>query len=84
MLEDAEKFICHFRFRPQKCLQTLNPFKVRNDDAASVAQNVRDHEHFVPAFVEKQIRIRRGRAVGPFGKEAALTSIPFGLYIAAV
>ena len=72
MLEDAEKFVGHFAFRPQKRLQTLHPFKVRNDDAASVAKNVRDHEHFVPALVEKQIRIGRGRAVGAFGKDAAL------------
>ena len=59
-------------FRPQKRLQTLHPFKVRNDDAASIAENVRDHEDFVPALVENQIRIGRGRAVRAFGKDAAL------------
>src|SRR6266576_6347986 len=75
MLENAEKFVSHFRFRPQKRLQTLHPLEVRNDDAASVAQNVRDHEHFVPTLVEKQIRIWRGRAVRAFGKDAALELI---------
>src|SRR5262249_33452986 len=72
MLQDAEKFISHFAFRPQKRLQTLHPFKVRNDDATSVTKNIRDHEHFVPALSENQICIGRGRTVGAFGKDAAL------------
>src|SRR5260370_716739 len=72
MRRPASSSVRTSRFRPQKRLQTLHPLKVRNDHAASVTQNVRDHEHFVPTLVEKQIRIGRGRAVGAFGKDAAL------------
>ena len=42
MLEDAEKFVGHFRFRPQEGLQALHPFEVGNDHAAGVAENVRE------------------------------------------
>src|SRR5262245_13992044 len=37
MLQDAEKFVGHFHFRPQVGLQALHPLKVRNDYAACVA-----------------------------------------------
>src|SRR5207247_9638442 len=72
MLEDAEEFVCHFHFAPQKRLQTLHPFKIRNDHAASVAENVRDHEDFVPVFFENQVRVRRGGTIGSFSEDAAL------------
>src|SRR5882724_2542372 len=55
MLKDAEEFVGHFRFRPQKCLQTLHPLEVRNDHAAGVAENIRDHENFVPALFENPV-----------------------------
>src|SRR5215471_13819000 len=64
MLEDAEKFVSHFAFRPEKRLQTLHPFKIRNDHTTGITENIRDHEDLVPAFIENQIRIGRGRAVG--------------------
>ena len=57
---------------PKKGLQSLHPFEIGNDHAAGVAENVRNHEDFVPAFFQNQIRIRRGRAVGAFGQNAAL------------
>ena len=66
MLEDAEKFVGHFRFAPEKTLQTLHPLEVGNDHSAGVAENVRDHKNFVPPLVENQIRIWRGRAIGSF------------------
>src|SRR5215211_3355080 len=72
MFEDAEKLVGHFTFRPEKSLQTLHPFEVRNDDATGVTKDIWDYEHLIPALVENQIRIRRGRAVGAFGKDAAL------------
>ena len=73
MLEDAEEFVGYFRLRPQKRLQTLHPFEVGNDHATGVAKNVRDNENFVPALVrECRSASGRGRAVGAFGKDAAL------------
>src|SRR5262245_41993339 len=71
MLKDAEKLVSDFAFRPQKRLESLHPFKVRNDDATGIAKNVRNYEYFVPALVEYQIGIRRGRTVGALGKDAA-------------
>src|ERR1700687_2643782 len=71
MLEDAEEFVCHFRFRPQKRLQTLHPLEVRKDHATSVTENIRDHENFVPAVFENQVCVRRSRTVGSFGKDSA-------------
>src|SRR5437773_10816940 len=71
MLKDAEEFVRHFRFRPQKRLQPLNPLEVRNDYAAGVAEDVWDHENFVPAIFQNQICLGRGRAISGFGKDAA-------------
>src|SRR5206468_10586575 len=70
MFEDAEKFLSHFRFRPQKRLQTLHPLEVGDDHSAGVAENVRDHKNLVPTLVENQIRIWRGRAIGGFCKDS--------------
>src|ERR1041385_3516902 len=72
MLENAEKLVSHFAFRPEKRLEALNPFKIRNDDPTGVTKNIRDHEHLVPALVENQIRVRRGRTISAFGKDPAL------------
>ncbi len=72
MLEDAEKFVRHFGFRPHKGLQTLHPLKVRDDHAAGVTQDVGDDENFVPASVKNEIGLGRSRAIGAFGENAAL------------
>src|SRR5205814_8062906 len=71
MLKDAEEFVGHFRFGPQKCLQTLHPLEVRNDHAAGVAENIRDHENFVPALFENPVCLRCSRTVGCIGKDTA-------------
>src|SRR4029453_15588971 len=71
MFQDAEKLVSHFHFRPQIRLQTLHPLKVRNNYATGVAQNVRDHEDFVPAFFQNQVCLRRSRTIGGFGKDTA-------------
>src|SRR5438093_337184 len=77
MLKDAEEFVRHFRFGPQKCLQTLYPLEVRNDHAAGVAENIRDHENFVPALFENPVCLWCSRTVGCLGKDTAfeLTSV---------
>src|SRR5207253_9361800 len=69
MLKDAEEFVGHFRFGPQKCLQTLHPLEVRNDHAAGVAENIRDHENFAPALFENPVCLRCSRTVGCLGKD---------------
>ena len=71
MFKDAEKFIGHFHFRPQKRLQALHPFKVGNNHAAGVAENVGYDEDLVPAIFQNQICLGRGRAISGFGKDAA-------------
>src|SRR5207249_9282085 len=72
MLKDAEEFVGHFRFCPQKCLQTLHPLEVRNDHAAGVAKNIRDDENFVPALFENPVCLRCSRTVRCLGKDTAL------------
>src|SRR5207244_6659454 len=42
-----------------------------DDHATGVAENIRDHENFVPAVFENQIGLRRSRTVGSFGKDTA-------------
>src|SRR5438093_10434141 len=71
MLQDAEKLVGHFHFRPEIGLQSLDPLKVRNNYAAGVAQNVRDHKDFVPAFFQNQICLRSGRPISSFGEDSA-------------
>src|SRR5947199_9246030 len=71
MLKDAEKFVGHFRFRPQKCLQTLHPLEVRKDHAAGVAENIRDHENFVPALFENPVCLPCSRTVRCLVKDTA-------------
>src|ERR1044071_7304434 len=72
MLENAEKLVGHFRFRPQKRLQTLHPLKVRNDYSAGIAENVRNHEDLVPTRVKNEIGVRRSRTISGFSKDSAL------------
>ena len=72
MLEDAEKFVGHFRFAPEKTLQTLHPLEVGNDHSSGVAENVRNDKDLIPALLQDQIRFRRGWAVRGFGENAAL------------
>ena len=57
LLENAEKFVGHFRFRPEKGLQSLHPFEVGNDHAAGIAENIGDDEDFVPALVQNADRL---------------------------
>ncbi len=75
MLEDAEEFVRHFHFAPQKGLQTLHPFEIRNDHAAGIAENVRDHENFVPVVFENEVCLRRGWTVRGLRKDAALEPV---------
>src|SRR5205823_14943280 len=70
MLKDAEKFVRHFGFSPQKRLQTLHPLKVRNDHATGIAENVRNHENFVPPLFQNPVCIWCSRAVSCLGKDA--------------
>src|SRR6266513_3731047 len=72
MLKDAEEFVGHFRFCPQKCLQTLYPLEVRDDHAAGVAENIRDHENFVPAVFENPVCLWCSRTVRCLGEDTAL------------
>ena len=72
MLQDAEKFVGHFRLAPHESLQTLHPFEIGNDHAAGVAQNIGNNENFVPALIENHICFRRGRPIGAFSQNAAL------------
>src|SRR5438093_9928006 len=72
MLEDAEQFVGHFHFRPQKRLQTLHPLEIRNDHATGIAENVRDHENFVPALFQNKVSVGRGWTVGSFSENTAL------------
>src|ERR1035441_10963151 len=71
MLENAEKFVCHFHFAPEKRLQALDPFKVGNDHAARITKNVWNVEYFVPPFLEDQIRFGRSRAIRAFRQNPA-------------
>src|SRR5580700_1893879 len=71
MLENAEKFVRHFHFAPEKRLQTLDPFKVGNDHAARITKNVWNEKYFVPTFLKDQIRSGRSRAVGAFRQNPA-------------
>ena len=68
---DAEKFVHHFSLGPEEALEVLDPFEVGDDDAARVAENVRDDEDF-GTLIEDEVRFGRGRAVGGFGEDAAL------------
>ncbi len=67
MLEDAEKFVGHFSFAPEKTLQTLHPLEVGNNHSAGIAENVWNHKDLIPALLKDQIRLRRGRAICSFG-----------------
>src|SRR4030095_3721130 len=80
VLKDAEKFVGHFAFRPQKRLQTLDPLEIRNDHTARVAQNIWYDEYFIPSLLKNQVCRGRGRTVGAFCQNAALQfpSIFFG------
>ena len=71
MLQNPEKLVGHFHFRPKIRLQALHPLKVRNNYAASVAQDVWDHENFVPAFFQNQVCLRRGWPIGAFSQDSA-------------
>ena len=62
----------HLLFLPEQLLQILHPFEVADHHAAGIAEDVRDHEDLVPALVQHQVGIRRGRAVGAFGQHPAL------------
>ena len=72
MLEDTEELVGYFRLGPEEGLQTLHPFEVGNNDAAGVAEDIRDDEDLVPALVQMQVRFRAGRAVRALGQDAAL------------
>src|ERR1700688_1947863 len=61
MLEDAEEFVGHLRFAPAKRLQTLHPLEIGNDHAAGIAENIGNHNHFIPALLENPVRVGRGR-----------------------
>ena len=49
MLENAEEFVGHFRFRPHEGLQALHPFEVGNNHAAGVAKNIGNDERLRPS-----------------------------------
>ena len=72
VLQDAEKFIGYFRFTPAESLQTLHPFKIGNDDATGVAQNIGNNEKVGPALIENLVRFRRSRSICAFGENTTL------------
>ena len=76
MLEDAEKFVGHFRLAPHEGLQTLHPFEIGNDHAAGVAKNVGNDENFVPALVQNAGR--PPGVVGPFAPSARMRHFNLG------
>ena len=49
----------------------MDPFEIGNDHAARIAENIGDDEELVPALVENEIGLRRGRAIRAFGQDAA-------------
>src|SRR5262249_10837750 len=73
MFEDAEEFVRYLHFRPQKRLQALHPFEVGNDHASGITENVRDHKDLVPTLLQNQVCVRRGRTVGGFSQDPALS-----------
>ena len=72
-IEDGVFAPRHLLFLPKQLLQVLHPFEVADDDAAGIAEDVGDHEDFL-ALRKDLVRVRRGRAIGPLGKDAAAQS----------
>ena len=71
MFKDAVEFAHHLALVPEEALQILHPFEVGDDHAACIAENVGDHKN-LRTLGDDRIRLRRGRAVRAFGKNAAL------------
>lgn len=61
----------HLTLFPEQLLQVLHPFEIADDDTTRIAKHVGDDEDLVPAFIQHQIGLGRGRAVGGFGKDTA-------------
>ena len=61
--------LVHFVFLPEVAVAILHPLEVRRRHAAGVGEDVGDDED--AALVQVLVRVRRGRAVGPFGDDLA-------------
>src|SRR5262249_4872718 len=72
MLENPEKFVGHFHLAPEKALQSLDPFEIRDDNASGVAKDIWNEKDFVPALFQNQVGFGSGRAVGAFSQNTAL------------
>src|SRR5947209_15434922 len=61
-------------FRSEKALQVLHPFKVGNDHAAGIAENIGDDEDF-RALVQDGVCLRCGRAIRSLGQDRKSTRL---------
>ena len=62
----------HLLFLPEQLLQVLHPFEVADHDAAGIAENVGDQEHFALPLLQHQVGVRRGRAIGALGQHRGI------------
>src|SRR5215210_6535455 len=66
--DDVVQLGVHLRFLPEVLLQPLYPLEVRDDDAAGVREDVREHED--SAVLQNAVRLRRHRPVGALADDS--------------